>query len=378
MNRDEYLDYLIEQKISDAPLPSDVSNEDAARLDAAMAVARLNTVEPPPALTERVEARIRVQARAHHNGRATGPAPSPRFRGGPRLSMFQRAWIGALAAAAVLVLAVLGVSNAAAGSLPGDALYPLKRFEQQMAVSNANNPVDRANLQITQLQSQIADLQSEVSDGRSDADILQALNVVASSTHDSQAAVAALPAGTARDDAEQSLENALQNEQTTLYSLLKRVDWSLRLAFTRQLGALGVSIPTVTNVTVTGGSNNTLILKLTGTNFAPGARLVINGQVRGAVSQNTGTTLTATINESDWHEDDSAVGVLNPDGTAVQKFVSYDGHHDGSGGDDGGGDDHGGQQGTPTPTPGSSDGGHDGGGSGGDGSGGGDDGNQAR
>lgn len=336
-----------------------------------MAVAQLNIVEPPQALTERVEVRIRMQARAHHNGRVVILQPPYRLRAGVRLRVFQRAWIGALVAAAVLVLAVLGVSNAAAGSLPGDPLYALKRFEQQMAVSNASNPADRAQVQITQLQSQIADLQAEISDGRSDADILQALNVVATSTHDSQAAVAALPAGTARDDAEQSLENTLQDEQTTLYNLLGRVDWSLRLALTGQLGALGVSIPTVIKVTVTGGPNNTLTLKLTGTNFASGARLVINGRVRGTVSQNTGTTLTATINESDWHEDESAVGVLNPDGTAAQKVVSDDGQHDGS--DDGGGDDHGGQQGTPTPTSGGNDGGHDGGG-GGSGGGGGDDG----
>ncbi|HEY7358013.1 MAG TPA: hypothetical protein VH590_16150, partial [Ktedonobacterales bacterium] len=277
MSREEHLDDLIERRFSDAPLPPDASDDDAARLEAAGAVARLNAVEPPQALTERVEARIRMQARAHHNGRAVGLQSPYRPRAGVRPRVFRRAWIGALATAAVLVLAFLGVANAATRSLPGDPLYVVKHFEQQMAISNANNPADRANLQITQLQSQIADLQSEVSDGRSDADIIQALNVVATSTHDSQAAVAALPAGAAHDDAEQSLENTLQDEQTVLHSLLGRVDWSLRLAFTGQLGALGVSIPTVTEVTVTSGSNNTLTLKLTGTNFAPGARLVING-----------------------------------------------------------------------------------------------------
>jgi hypothetical protein len=371
MSREEHLDDLIERCLSDASLPSDASADDAARLEAAMAVARLNAIEPPLALAERVEARVRMQARAHHDGRTIGLQPPYRPRVGVRRSMFHRAWIGSLMAAAVVALAVLGVSSLATRSLPGDPLYPLKRFEQQMAVSNANGPADRANVQIAQLQSQIADLQSEVNDGRSDADILQALNVVVASTRDSKAAVAALPAGPSRDNAEQALENTLRNEQTTLYSLLGRVDWSLRLAFTGQLGALGASVPTVTKVTVTSGSDNTLTLRLTGTNFAPGARLVINGRVRGTVSQNTGTTLTATINESDWHEDESAVGVQNPDGTAAQKIISDDGQHDGSD-DGGGGDDHDGQR-TPTPgftpTPTSKSG--DGGGSGSDDGGGG-------
>jgi hypothetical protein len=374
MTPEEYLDYLIQQQLSDASWQPDSSDDEAARLAAAEAVANLNTIEPPFALSERIEARVRSQARLRQNGHAptlvpgrqTGrviqlepvPRPSPARENPPRRPHVRRALIAALSTAAVLLLALLGVSNVAAGSLPGDPLYGVRQFEQQVALSNANSPDARANLLITQLQNALADLQTEVNDGRSDDNIRQALSIVASDTQQSQAAVAALPAGTTQGTAQQSLSTTLQNEQSVLYTLLGRVDWPLRLAFTQQLGALGVAIPTVTQVKITPGPNNTLILKLTGANFAQGAQLTINGNVRGAVTQNTGTTLTATVSLADWRDDDSVIGVMNPDGTAAQKFAGDD-QNDGS--DDGSDDGHGtpvpGRTVTPgrTPTPGGGD-----------------------
>ncbi|HEY7347193.1 MAG TPA: hypothetical protein VH599_02655 [Ktedonobacterales bacterium] len=368
MNREEDLDRLIEQRLSDASWQPDMSDDEAARIAAAQAILRLNTVEPPPALTERIESRIRARARAHHNGHIARLRLLPRAGERSRRVSVRRAWVSALSAAAVLLLAFFGVTTAAARSLPGDLLYGLKSWEQQIALASAGSPADRANIQISQLQSALADLETVVGDGRSDADITQALTIVAADTRDSQAAVAATPAGPERDAAEQSLAKALQGETMTLYRLLKQVGWSLRLAFTQQLGALGVPIPTVTQVSATEGSNDTVTLTLTGTNFAPGARLVINGRALGTVSQNSATTLIAMISHSDWRDDKISVGVLNPDGTAAQKIVNTDDdHHDGSGGDDHGG------QGTPgsTPEPGD-DGGHGGGGDDGGSSGGGD------
>ena len=364
MNREEYLDYLIEQGLQDGFWPSKAEDDIAANLAAAEALARFNQLEPPPELAARVEARIRARARTQHNGRITALDPHPQARRGARRPLLRRAWVLALSTAAVLLLAVLGVANVAAGSLPGDPLYGLKQFGEQMALARTDNSTDRANLQIAQLQSAIGDLESEVSDGHSDADITQALGIVASETRDSQSAVAALPAGSARDAAAQALADALRTERSMLYRLLGRVDWSVRLAFTQQLGALGAPVPTVTQVDVTDGSDNILTLRLMGTNFASGARLVINGQPQGTVSQNTGTELIAEVSASNWPEGNRAVGVLNPDGTAAQTLLKGDDdHQDGSGG----GDDHGG-----TPSPGSTPGsGGDDGGSGGGSSGGG-------
>jgi negative regulator of sigma E activity len=363
VNREDHLDRLIEQQLHGASAPLPANDEDAAMLAAAAALARLNATEVPSDLAGRVEASIRAQARAHHNGRITTLDRRPQVAPGARRPLYRRPWAAALAMAAVLALVCVGLGVVASNSLPGDPLYGVKHFEQQIALASAGSPADRARLQITQLQGALADLGTEVNDGRSDDDIQQALNTVATETRDSQSAVASLPAGAERTAIAQSLGDTLRSERATLYQLLARVDWSLRVAFTRQLGVLGAPVPTLARVTVTHGSNNTLTLTLTGTNFVPGTMAVINGEPRGTVSQNTPTQLVAQINGSNWHGGDETVGVLNPDGTAAQIALKSDDQHDGSGGDDHG--DHGTPG--PTSTPGSGDGHGGDGGSGGSG-----------
>lgn len=365
MNREDHVDHLIEQQLHGASAPLPANDEDATLLAAAGALARLNAVEVPSGLAGRLEASIRAQARAHHNGRITALDRRPQRLSGTRRPLYRRPWAAALAMAAVLALACVGLGVAANSSLPGDPLYGVKHFEQQIALASAGSEADRARLQITQLQGALADLKAEVNDGYSDDDIRQALTMVATQTRDSQSAAAALPAGAERAAVEQSLDETLRSERAALYQLLAPVDWSLRVAFTQQLGVLGAPVPTLAQVTVNHGSNNTLTLTLTGTNFAPGAIVVINGRPRGVVSQNTSTELVAQINASDWPGGTYTVGVLNPDSTAAQLALRNDDQHDGSGGGDHG--DHG----TPSPssTPGSGDGHGGDGGSGGSGSG---------
>ena len=367
MNREDQFDHLIEQHLHDSPWHP-ANDEDAALLAAAETIELLNDLEVPPALAARVEQRLRARLNSQQNGhirssernRHSRPVePLPQQASSRRRGLLRSAWIAALSAAAVLLL-FLGVNRVAANSLPGDPLYGLKQIQQQMALSNASGPANRANVQITQLRSALADLESEVNSGRSDADVSAALQVVASDTQASQAAVNAVPASSEHDAVAQTLANVMQTEQDTLYRLLGNLHWSVRLAFTQQLGALGVQVPQVSQVKVISNSHDTLTLQVTGVNFVPGTQLVINGASRGTITQLTSTTLVVVIPESAWPEDTHTVGVVNPDGTAAQVTVS---------GDDGA---HG-EQVTPTPsgTPGNGDdgGGHDGSG-GGSGSGG--------
>ncbi len=352
MNREDHLDHLIEQRLHGRFSPVPENDDDSARIGAAEALAQLNEIEVPPDMAARIEARIRAKARAHRNGRIVMIEGGPRPSADARRPLYRRPWMIALTAAAVVVLACVGVLRAASASLPGDFLYGVKQFEQQIALTTTNNPADRARLQISNLQGDISDLEAEVSQGRSDDDITQALSVVATETRDSQAAVASLPAGAERDAIQQSLEETLGNERATLYQLLPSVDWSMRLAFTQQLGVLGAPVPTITQVTAVEGSNDAWTVRLTGTNFASGAHVLINGTPRGTVRQNTSTELVVEVNGSDWPGGTYTVGVLNPDGTAAQITQKGDDQHGGSND----GDDHGGQ-GTPGPgsTPGSGD-----------------------
>jgi uncharacterized membrane protein YgcG len=334
MTREDHLDLLIERQLHGGTAPTPGSDDEVAMLAAAEALVRLNELEAPPDLAARLKARYRAHMRIQHTSSIVFRKCRPRAVVGGGHARFQRPWVVALSLAAVLLLACLGAESAASSSLPGDPLYGVKHVEQQIALASAGNPAARARLQITQLQGALADLETEVNHGRSDGDIQQALGIVATETHNSQTAVASMPAEAEREVVEQLLTETLHWEQLTLYRLLARVDWPLRLACTQQLGVLSVPVPTVTWVSVEAGSEETLTLKLTGTNFAPGAHLVINGKRRGTVSQLTPTALVAELNTSDWPEGTNAVGILNPDGTAAQVKVSgstedHDGSRDG-------------------------------------------------
>lgn len=357
MTPEERLDRLLELREQGAPRLPLTSEDLAARIAAADTLAQLQTIDASPEVDARLEARIRARARqlAHQQGGEL-PVPRPPERRHTQRFSLRRGWGIALGMAAALLLLCVGTLTAAASSLPGDPLYSLKQFEHQVRLSFASDQQDRAELEISQLQSGLADLNTVISQKRGDAAIQQALDTVADQTRHSQAAVAAVSAGAGQAAVQRDLTSALTEEEQTLYSGLARVDWQLRLAFTHQLGALGEAIPTLTKVSAEPQSNGTVTITLTGTNFAPGALLTINGIPKGSVSQTTPTVLVVTLNASDWPKGQIAVGVLNPDGTAAQITLK-------AGGDDNDQDsDDQPRQGTPgaTSTPGGDDRGDDG------------------
>jgi IPT/TIG domain len=111
-----------------------------------------------------------------------------------------------------------------------------------------------------------------------------------------------------------------------LRHLLDHVDWPIRLAFTRQLGALGDPVPTVTRVVVSIQTNGTHLITLIGTHFAPHVELIIDGRPVGVVSQSTSDQLVAVISNSAWSAGEHDFGVRNPDGTAAQMSLDGDDH----------------------------------------------------
>jgi hypothetical protein len=124
------------------------------------------------------------------------------------------------------------------------------------------------------------------------------------------------------------------------------VDWSIRLAFTQQLGSLGEPVPTVTNVVVHTQSNGTLLITLTGTHFASQAQLMINGLQIGKVNKSTPTQLIAVSSKAASSSGAFAIGVRNPDGTAAQLIINV---HDRNNSDQEGSNHN--RHGTPVPYP---------------------------
>jgi hypothetical protein len=347
MNPEEYLDRLIERREHGGEAQIPLANDEvAASLDAAEVLAQLQKIEVPPGFAHRLELSIRTRARSiSEQNTETIPIARPRSSAGSQPFPRRRTWIALLRLAAVLMVACIGVLTASAQSLPGDALYGLKQAEKQLTLTFANNPQNRASDQIDQLRSALVDLNTVVNDGRGDDAIGLALDTVAAKTSGSQEAVAALPAGSEREAAQQGLDDVLAQEDQTLRHLLVHMDWPMRLAFTRQLGVLGDPVPTVAHVVVRTQINGMLLITLTGSHFAPQAELMINGRPAGMVNQSTPVQLVAVISNSAWFSGAHAVGVRNPDGTAAQIVLGgNDLERDQQGGDHS-------RQGTPVPRP---------------------------
>jgi len=327
MNPEEYLDRLIERRERgevQIPLAND---EVAASLAAADVLAQLRKIDVPTGFASHLELYVRAHARglAQQNGstapieRLRSPAGLPRF-------LTRQSWIAILGIAAVLMVACAGVLTASARSLPGDALYSLKQAENQLTLNFASDARNRANFQIDQLHNTLVDLSTVVNDKRDEEATRMALNIVAAKTNDSREAVAALPAGPDRDAVQQHLNSVLAEEEQLLRHLLDQVDWPMRVAITRQLGALGDPVPTVTRVVVSIQTNGTHLITLTGTHFAPHVELIMDGRPVEMVSPSTSEQLVAIISNSAWSAGEHAFGIRNPDGTAAQMSHEGDDH----------------------------------------------------
>lgn len=324
MNPEEYLDYLLEKREHGEVLIPVANDEVVSCLAAVEALTQLQKIDVPLEFAGHLELYIRGRARglAQQNG---WTAPIARHRNPVRLQRFQarKALIAVLGIAAMLMLACVGVLTASARSLPGDALYSLKQAEDQFKLSFASDPRNRASVQIDLLHNSLVDLNTVVNDKRDDDAIGLALKIVAAETNESQAAVAALPAGSERAAAQQGLDGVLAEEEQMLRQLLGHVDWPVRVAVTQQLGALGDPVPTLTRVMVSVQTNGTRLITLTGTHFAPQVELIINGRPTGITSSTT-QQLVAVISNSAWSADEHTFGVLNPDGTAAQIALDDD------------------------------------------------------
>jgi hypothetical protein len=235
----------------------------------------------------------------------------------------------------------------------------------------ANSPSARAEAHIDELRNALNDLATVVRAGRGPEAIQQVLNTVTTQTQDAQASVAAVPPGSARDGVRQERASVLVAEDRTLRALLKKVNWSIRVALTQQLEAIGQSVPRIKQVSVSQQKDGTLVVTVTGMNFAPQAILILNGRPQGIFGQQTTGQMVGTMSQSNWGDDTQMIGVLNPDGTATQIQVVF--HDTDDQQQQKGGDDHGGQNGlgsgrNSTPTSGDDHGGSGKGGFGGKGS----------
>lgn len=302
-------------------------------------------------------------------------------------------------AAAVLLIVGSGVLAAAAlGAGPGQPLYGVHRLEQGAWTTLATSPDERVRLHVQYAQEALNAFDAAVAQHASDQADRDALTTFEQEMQAAADGIAGLPAGNSRTALTAQLASLHTRGEQDLLAALPKLDWALRAEVTVAIGQLGVSVPHVNQASIAGANHNgnyVWTVTVTGSGFAPGAVLLIDGRPVGTAVSHSSTQLVVQVDSNQLSDGVHTVGVGNPDGTVsiVSGINSHrvpDDHggssgsggsssgsgHDGSGGSGGsgggssggggstggggsgsgsgsgdGGGDHGGSGGSATPTP---------------------------
>ena len=271
---------------------------------------------PTPAAMERAAA-----GRAATGYAATGRAgvvPGTGIRTLPRQGAGRRGSLRpALVAATLLVLLGGGalVAALAASAAPGTPLFGLRQFEQH-AGQNFMDASGRAQNHLRAAHQWLGDLRAAASGQPGTGSYRATLDALLGEDAAAAQAIQQVAPGTTRDTLTADLAALRADEHATLLAVLSQLDWPDRIATSQALGSLGAAVPAIAGAAVTPGQGLWQVT-LTGTGFAPGAVLLIDGRPLGIVLSVSSTTLIAQAPSGLLKNGGMTLGIGNPDGTAA-------------------------------------------------------------
>jgi Domain of unknown function (DUF5667) len=228
---------------------------------------------------------------------------------------------GAIMCLCILLLIVgTGTLVAAAQATgPASPLYTLKRWEQQVQTSfSPNSGESQAELNLQAARDRLHTLAGLATPAHAQnyrqalVDLDQHINTAAQAIH-------ALPPGSSQRQLVSELATLKADARHTLRSFLPQLALAERLATTAELGRLGDSVPTLKSVEINLPShpNGQATIRITGTGIQAGAQVLVDGRlVEVSGSLQNGDYVFVVNWTGEQHP--QSIGVLNPDGTAVQ------------------------------------------------------------
>jgi IPT/TIG domain len=370
MEPEEKLDTLLALPTSSDWRPVDADSTQSqnghdglqALLDAADRVAELSTAEPSLDFTARLEAQFlaHIDELQEHDGVelvAVGDTEAALLRGDDsptlpgswwlseaeetteadidapwppaapwRASRPRSRWRRLLwpVAAAVLLLA-LGASTflAAAASGPGAPLYGLHRWEQGVQVTMASSAAERTRLHLTYAEEALAALNAAAARHQSGGPYIDALATLNEEIQAAATSLNSVSAGSDRTSLSSQLSQLRAQGRADLHIALSVLPWPGRVMTTAVLGAIGDTVLRVNGATMvyfedSSQDQHLWQITVTGSGFAPGAVLLVNGAPAGTVSSVTPTRLVAQMPGDDSGPLPGSIGVADPDNTAAQ------------------------------------------------------------
>jgi hypothetical protein len=226
---------------------------------------------------------------------------------------------------ALLVLSFLlalsiGIFAAAAKAAPGSALFGLHRLEQNVRVSLAGSPSERARLHLSYTRSDLAALNASLANGTGGSLYRDALAAFQSDLHATATDLRAVAPGGDEDALATQLSALQAQARSDLLASLRSLPWSDRVATTVVLGDLGVSVPVVTSATITrtvGRGTSDVQMVVVGSDFQAGAVAEVEGAEVGVVIAQSPTNLVLRLDGRYAAASIREIGVSNPDGTAA-------------------------------------------------------------
>lgn len=318
--------------------------------------------------------RIGTQTASRHTpGVALRPAPGVVRRPFAPVPLRSRLLRPALAAAAVVALAC-GVTTYAAEAQvgPDNPLYFVQRQVQSVQVQLAPSQADRARLHLEYANQALSQADS-AAQHHDDGGYATSLSTLTGELGAAKQTLSTVPAGSDHDALAAQLAALQSQARHDLAANLAGVNWRNRVNTTTALGALGVTVPRVTSATVVrlglqgdgqggnqgdghGDAPHGDQVTVTGSGFATGAVLVVDGHAAQAVTVTVGPQQFVAVVSDASAENAGYIGIANPDGTAaqtssisVQNAPGNGGNGNGGTGGDNGSDHHPGA--TPTPVP---------------------------
>jgi uncharacterized membrane protein YgcG len=228
-------------------------------------------------------------------------------------------------AAAVLLVAVIGTITltAAASAGPGTPLYGVHRFEQGVQVSMAPSAAERTRLHIAFAQEALAALDAAATRHQTSTPYSDALATFQQEIQAATTSLDEVSAGNDRNTLSSQLGQLRAQGRADLHIALAILPWSGRVMTTAVLGDIGDPVLHVNGATMVYMENSSQDLHLweitvTGSGFAKGAVLLVNGAPAGTVNSVTPSTLMAQMPGDDSGPLPASIGIANPDLTAAQ------------------------------------------------------------
>jgi hypothetical protein len=194
----------------------------------------------------------------------------------------------------------------------------VNQWEQNVRISLSGSPADRAGLNLQFAGDRLNTL-TDLANGSDTQSYEQQLEELDQQIENAVQSINQVPAGTQRDQLASRLATFETQARHVLRGLLPRLTLQERLTTTDALADLGDSVPSLQSVQLIlpahPGGQATIII--TGSGFESGAQLVLDGQVMGTSGSLQNGVYTFIVS---WNSKQQvhSIGILNPDGTAVQ------------------------------------------------------------